>query len=188
MNLIGHARILVCDNSYIKKHPDPSFLCEGSGNETFPIAINAGCFKGNPQFIIKDPHSYKYIEWCNFCTGLCFPGIGSCCSSWYITHQWEEAIQTVRDNRDVRVVILKSDVPGTFCAGADLKERAKMPESDVGRFLARARRVSREFGELPMPVIAAMDGVAVGGGMEIALTADIRVAGVYDCRALLVLF
>ena len=98
----------------------------------------------------------------------------------YIAHQLEEAIQTVRDNRDVRVVILKSDVPGTFCDGADLKERAKIQESDVGRLVGRARRVAREFGELPMPVIAAMDGVALGGGLEIALTADIRVAGKYE--------
>ena len=86
-------------------------------------------------------------------------------------------MNNVRHNREVRVVILKSDVPGVFCAGADLKERAAMAEEDVAPRLLRARKAISDLGELPMPVIAAMDGVAVGGGLELALACDIRVAG-----------
>ena len=74
-------------------------------------------------------------------------------------------------------MILKSDVPGVFCAGADLKERAAMTNKEVTTHTLWQRRVVSDLAELPMPVIAAMDGVAVGGGLEIALACDIRVAG-----------
>lgn len=86
-------------------------------------------------------------------------------------------MNSVRHNREVRVVILKSDVPGIFCAGADLKERSKMTSEEVGPWVARARRMIADLADLPMPVIAALDGAALGGGLEMALAADIRVAG-----------
>ena len=83
----------------------------------------------------------------------------------------------VRNDCDVRAVILKSDVPGIFCAGADLKERAKMKEEEVGPLVARARRMFSDMSALPVPVITALDGGAFGGGLELALATDIRVAG-----------
>ena len=86
-------------------------------------------------------------------------------------------MSSVRHNRQVRAVILKSDVPGIFCAGADLKERSKMKNDEVGPWVARARRIIADLADLPVPVIAALDGAALGGGLEMALAADIRVAG-----------
>lgn len=91
--------------------------------------------------------------------------------------QLHEAIASVKHDRDVRTVIVKSDVPGIFSAGADLKERPKMTEEEVARFVSKARQGLLELSELTMPVIAALDGVAVGGGLELALGTDIRVAG-----------
>ena len=58
-----------------------------------------------------------------------------------------------------------------------MKERRTIPEEDVPKFVSKARSLITEMSELPMPVIAALDGVALGGGMEIALACDIRVAG-----------
>ena len=89
----------------------------------------------------------------------------------------ETAIGNVRSNSDARVVILRSNVPGVFCAGADLKERKTMKEEDVGPFVARARQAVTDLSELPVPVIAAIDGVALGGGLEISLACDIRIIG-----------
>lgn len=83
----------------------------------------------------------------------------------------------VRDDRDIRAVILKSDTPGIFCAGADLKERAKMKEEEVGPLVVRGRRMFSDISTLPVPVITALDGGAFGGGLELALATDIRVAG-----------
>ncbi|XP_054612464.1 methylglutaconyl-CoA hydratase, mitochondrial [Dunckerocampus dactyliophorus] len=87
-----------------------------------------------------------------------------------------EAVENIKKNNKVRSVILCSLVPGIFCAGADLKERAKMHQSEVGPFVAKARALITGLGNLPMPTIAAIDGAALGGGLEMALACDIRVA------------
>ncbi|KAA1072799.1 hypothetical protein PGTUg99_009643 [Puccinia graminis f. sp. tritici] len=76
-----------------------------------------------------------------------------------------------------RVLILKSSVPGSFCAGADLKERRRMSKVEVSKFLHDLRNTLHELDTLPMPTIAAIDGPALGGGLELALACDLRVAG-----------
>ncbi|XP_059214308.1 methylglutaconyl-CoA hydratase, mitochondrial [Centropristis striata] len=87
-----------------------------------------------------------------------------------------EAVEDIKKNNKVRSVILCSLVPGIFCAGADLKERAKMHQSEVGPFVSKARALITELGNLPVPTIAAIDGAALGGGLEMALACDIRIA------------
>ncbi|PIK62761.1 putative methylglutaconyl-CoA hydratase, mitochondrial isoform X2 [Apostichopus japonicus] len=100
----------------------------------------------------------------------------------------EDVLEAVKYDKDVRVVILRSLAPGVFSAGADLKERAVMQEKEVAPFVAKGRRMMTDFQELPMPVIAALDGVAAGGGMELALACDFRVSaddarmGLTECR------
>jgi len=87
-----------------------------------------------------------------------------------------EAINAVKFDKNVRVLVLRSHVKGAFCAGADLKERAKMTPAEVGPFVAKGRDIIGAWDKMPMPVIAAIDGVALGGGLEMALACDIRVA------------
>ncbi|XP_071321665.1 methylglutaconyl-CoA hydratase, mitochondrial isoform X2 [Trachinotus anak] len=87
-----------------------------------------------------------------------------------------EAVEDIKKNNKVRSVILCSLAPGIFCAGADLKERAKMHQSEVGPFVSKARALITELGNLPVPTIAAIDGAALGGGLEMALACDIRIA------------
>lgn len=90
--------------------------------------------------------------------------------------EFKEAIDDVQHDRTVRVVLLRSLVPGVFCAGADLKERAKMRPEEVGPFVSKARACISSLETLPMPVIVALDGAALGGGLEMALACDLRVA------------
>ncbi|XP_075885338.1 methylglutaconyl-CoA hydratase, mitochondrial [Nelusetta ayraudi] len=87
-----------------------------------------------------------------------------------------DAVEDIKTNNKVRSVIICSVVPGVFCAGADLKERAKMQQSEVGPFVSKARALITELGNLPVPTIAALDGAALGGGLEMALACDIRIA------------
>ena len=86
------------------------------------------------------------------------------------------AMDSVRYDKSARVVILRSLVPGIFCAGADLKARAKMSPEEVAPFVTRTRTAIGGLESLPMPVLAALDGAALGGGLELALAADMRVA------------
>ncbi|KAM3599912.1 uncharacterized protein V6R79_013688 [Siganus canaliculatus] len=87
-----------------------------------------------------------------------------------------DAVEDIKKNNRVRSVIVCSLVPGIFCAGADLKERSKMQQSEVGPFVSKARALITELGNLPIPTIAAIDGAALGGGLEMALACDIRIA------------
>lgn len=85
-------------------------------------------------------------------------------------------IERIKFDPKLRALILRSAVPNVFCAGADLKERAQMSEEDVGPFVAGLRQAISEIANLPVPTIVALDGIAVGGGLEMALACDIRIA------------
>ncbi|XP_077200603.1 methylglutaconyl-CoA hydratase, mitochondrial isoform X1 [Paroedura picta] len=87
-----------------------------------------------------------------------------------------KVLEALKSDKKVRTVIFRSEVPGVFCAGADLKERAKMHSSEVSSFVSRARATINDIANLPVPTIAAIDGIALGGGLELALACDIRVA------------
>ncbi|XP_059945797.1 enoyl-CoA hydratase domain-containing protein 2, mitochondrial isoform X2 [Mesoplodon densirostris] len=87
-----------------------------------------------------------------------------------------DALAQLREDRQVRVLIFRSGVKGVFCAGADLKEREQMSEAEVGVFVQRLRGLMNEIAAFPAPTIAAMDGFALGGGLELALACDLRVA------------
>ncbi|XP_072366971.1 enoyl-CoA hydratase domain-containing protein 2, mitochondrial isoform X2 [Scyliorhinus torazame] len=91
--------------------------------------------------------------------------------------QLEEAIEDLHQDKSLRVVLFKSQVKGIFCAGADLKERAEMSNTEVGHFVHKLRSLMSNIELLPMPTIAAIDGYALGGGLELALACDLRVAG-----------
>ncbi|XP_012371934.2 enoyl-CoA hydratase domain-containing protein 2, mitochondrial isoform X1 [Octodon degus] len=88
----------------------------------------------------------------------------------------QDALARLREDPHVRVLLFRSAVKGVFCAGADLKEREQMSAAEVGVFVQRLRGLMNEIAAFPTPTIAAMDGFALGGGLELALACDLRVA------------
>jgi len=88
----------------------------------------------------------------------------------------EEKIAEIRFRADIRVVIITGAGDKAFCAGADLKERATMSRAQVKEFIFTIRNLFTGIENLNKPVIAAVNGVALGGGTELALACDIRLA------------
>ncbi|XP_017027711.1 methylglutaconyl-CoA hydratase, mitochondrial [Drosophila kikkawai] len=87
-----------------------------------------------------------------------------------------EVLDEIKKDNGSRVVVLRSLTPGIFCAGADLKERKGMTPEEATEFVKELRSLLISIEQLPMPVIAALDGAALGGGLEMALACDIRTA------------
>jgi len=77
---------------------------------------------------------------------------------------------------EVRVVILKGAGNRAFVAGADIKEMMSMRAMEAREFALRAKRVTDAIWNLKKPVIAAIQGFCLGGGLEYALACDLRIA------------
>jgi len=75
----------------------------------------------------------------------------------------------------VRAVVVTGAGRRAFCAGANLKERRGWTEDDVRRWLVELHEAMREIERCPKPWIAAINGLALGGGCELALACDLRV-------------
>ncbi|MGH7298212.1 MAG: enoyl-CoA hydratase-related protein [Polyangiaceae bacterium] len=82
----------------------------------------------------------------------------------------------VAANPSVRAVVVTGAGDKAFCAGADLKERQGMSENDVRVQVQLYRSELGPLDRSPKPVVAAINGAALGGGLELALCCDLRVA------------
>jgi enoyl-CoA hydratase/carnithine racemase len=86
-----------------------------------------------------------------------------------------EAARDVGNEKTVRAVVLKGSGKG-FCAGADLKERNGMTEEEVRSFVSLLNETFNYISQSPKVWISAIHGFCLGGGLELALCTDIRIA------------
>mgnify|MGYP000666249716 CR=1 FL=1 len=88
----------------------------------------------------------------------------------------KDQVEEIHFDNETRVVIITGAGDRAFCAGADLKERATMSETEVKKFIFTIRNLFTFIENMNKPVIAAVNGIALGGGTELALACDIRIA------------
>ena len=88
-----------------------------------------------------------------------------------------EHVQEVDRNHEVRVLVITSTGDRSFCCGADIIEWAAMSPVEMWRvWIKTGSSLMNSIRALAIPVIASMNGLALGGGLELALAADIRIA------------
>ncbi|MCT6924630.1 enoyl-CoA hydratase-related protein [Metasolibacillus sp.] len=85
-------------------------------------------------------------------------------------------VESIRIHPDIRLVIITGAGDKAFSVGADLKERQTLPEPLVKRNLNKFAEVFNAIEALPQPTICALNGYAFGGGLELALACDFRIA------------
>ncbi|WP_124974797.1 enoyl-CoA hydratase-related protein [Ligilactobacillus salitolerans] len=88
----------------------------------------------------------------------------------------DQAINVISANQAIKVVIVTGAGNKAFVAGADIKEMATKNAIEGQRFSELGNRTFSKLANLKQPVIAAVNGYALGGGLELALACDIRIA------------
>ncbi|MFW5796032.1 MAG: enoyl-CoA hydratase-related protein, partial [Alkalispirochaeta sp.] len=88
-----------------------------------------------------------------------------------------DRIETQTTNGGIKGVIIRSGKPGSFIAGADINLIAELESAEEGSRAAEAgQRIFNRIHDLPVPTIALIDGICLGGGLELALSCDYRIA------------
>ncbi|HRQ37683.1 MAG TPA: enoyl-CoA hydratase/isomerase family protein [Chloroflexota bacterium] len=100
--------------------------------------------------------------------------------NWAAQAQFARWVTAVSQDRHIRVLIITGAGQQAFVAGGDLKELSGHPEPEAGKRLNGVMRDAlQQLTELPIPVIAAINGDAFGGGCEILTACDLRIAATH---------
>ncbi len=87
-----------------------------------------------------------------------------------------EILGQIAEDKQIRVVVFTGEGDKAFCAGADLKERVSFTPERTMDYVKTIGDTFLKIARLPQPSIAAINGVAFGGGLELALACDLRIA------------
>jgi enoyl-CoA hydratase len=86
-----------------------------------------------------------------------------------------QTLSKLESDHDLRVLVL-TGAGDAFCAGTDISELADLTQAEAGEVSSRGQKICDQIESFPVPVIAAINGVAAGGGCELALACHLRIA------------
>ncbi len=92
--------------------------------------------------------------------------------------EMDEMINQISANKEVRAMVITGEGKA-FVAGADIAEMSNMNSEQGAAFSKKGQAVFYRFGNMEIPVIAAVNGFALGGGCELAMSCDIRIASTF---------
>ena len=98
------------------------------------------------------------------------------CLSFPALKRFRVLLEELREDKTLRCILITGAGEKAFCAGADLKERYTMEADKVPDFVRNIRALMDDVERMPQPTVAVMNGFAFGGGTELALACDLRVA------------
>jgi enoyl-CoA hydratase len=93
-----------------------------------------------------------------------------------VTDGVREGFEKLRDDKDIRAIILAGQSEKSMIGGADIKEMAKLDQKSAEAFITRLRDLCEAVRNFPAPVIARLPGWCLGGGLEVAAACDFRIA------------
>src|SRR5438067_356398 len=106
------------------------------------------------------------------------PGKGANILSLSVLQELAELLDQLQTRRDLAGLVIRSGKPGTFIAGADIREFLSSlgaPKSEVVAMCRRGQQLFQQLSQGPFVTVAAIDGICVGGGAELACWCDRRV-------------
>ena len=95
---------------------------------------------------------------------------------------FQRALLSLQSERNLKGLIIRSEKPGVFLAGADLKElypRTPADRANLNEYMELGRKTLDLLEGMPFPTAALIDGVCLGGGLEVALACDLRIEGTH---------
>jgi enoyl-CoA hydratase/carnithine racemase len=101
------------------------------------------------------------------------------CLSFPTLKRFRTLLEGLREDYSIRCILITGSGQKAFCAGADLKERKDMVPEFVPQFVRNIRALMDDVEQMPQPTVAVVNGFAFGGGTELMLACDLRVAAAH---------
>lgn len=98
------------------------------------------------------------------------------CIDMAMLHDLNTTLQQISGNKSIRVVQIKGAGDKAFSSGGNLNEFKSLHQSGVAKWIKYGNKLFNDFESLPFPTVAIINGFALGGGFELALACDLRVA------------
>ena len=98
-----------------------------------------------------------------------------------LMQEFSTVLQRINNDTSIKVLVIKSVKPGVFIAGADIKEIQSISSYDeTKKLVEQGQAILNQLTQLSCPTVSVIDGVCLGGGLELALACDFRMASNSD--------